>query len=146
PNTVVRSRQTSSDVANMGMVAGGIAGARGNLPTAAPTPPGAQGNPQSTAPTPPAQAVPTAVTTAASIPGSSRTTETTNYEVSRTTSRTIAPPGDVARISVAVILDDNHVLKPGPDGKPVMTRVSRTPEELQKLQAHVAASVGLDPE
>lgn len=145
PNTVVRSRQTSADVANMGLVAGGVAGARGNLPTAAPPPAGTQGNPQSTAPTPPAQATQVAAATS-SVPGSSRTTETTNYEVSRTTSRTIAPPGDVARISVAVILDDNHVAKPDAEGKPVMTRVSRTPEELQKLQALVAAAVGLDPE
>ncbi|HEY0872538.1 MAG TPA: flagellar basal-body MS-ring/collar protein FliF [Vicinamibacterales bacterium] len=146
PNTVVRSRQTSADLANMGLVAGGIAGTRGNLPTAAPSPPGAQGNPQSTAPTPPAQATPVAAVSASSAPGSSRTTETTNYEVSRTTSRTIAPPGDVARMSVAVILDDNHVARPDAEGKPVMTRVSRTPEELQKLQALVAAAVGLDPE
>ena len=36
-------------------------------------------------------------------PGSSRQTETTNYEVSRTTTSTIEPPGDVARLSVAVI-------------------------------------------
>jgi flagellar M-ring protein FliF len=146
PNTVVRSRQTSADVANMGLVAGGIAGTRGNLPTAAPAQPNAPGNPQSTAPTPPAQAVQAATATASSVPGSSRTTETTNYEISRTTSRTIAPPGDVSRMSVAVILDDNHVAKPDAEGKPVMTRVSRTPEELQKLQALVAAAVGLDPE
>lgn len=135
PSTVVRSRQTSADVANMGLVAGGVAGARGNLP-APPAP--------TTAPTP---AVP--VTQAAAGPGpggSSRSTETTNYEVSRTTSRTIEPPGDVSRMSVAVILDDTHVTKPDAEGRPVVTRVSRTPEELQKLQALVSASVGLDPE
>jgi flagellar M-ring protein FliF len=129
----------------MGLVAGGIAGARGNLPTPAP-PSGAQGNPQSTAPTPPSQATQVAAATVPGAPGSSRTTETTNYEVSRTTSRTIAPPGDVSRMSVAVILDDNHVAKPDAEGKPVMARVSRTPDELQKLQALVAAAVGLDPE
>ena len=147
PNTVVRSRQTSADLANMGLVAaGGIAGARGNLPTPTPPQPGAQGNPQSTAPTPPAQATQVAAASPSGLPGSSRTTETTNYEVSRTTSRTIAPPGDVSRMSVAVILDDNHDTKPDAEGRAVTTRVSRTPEELQKLQALVAAAVGLDPE
>jgi flagellar M-ring protein FliF len=145
PETVVRSRQTSADVANLGLApggaaaagvaggAGGIAGARGNLPT----PPGQ----------PAAQ--PSAVAQAASAAGpggSSRSTETTNYEISRTTSRTIEPPGDVSRMSVAVILDDAYVAKPDAEGQPVMTRVSRNPEELQKLQALVSASVGLDPE
>jgi flagellar M-ring protein FliF len=137
PNTVVRSRQTSADVANLGLASGGIAGARGNLPTPAPPP--------TTAPTPPAPAAQTAAAVAGPG-GSSRSTETTNYEVSRTTSRTIEPPGDVSRISVAVILDDSHVTKPNDQGQPVTTRVSRTPEELQKLQALVSASVGLDPE
>lgn len=134
PNTVVRSRQTSADVAQMGFVAGGLAGARGNLPLPAKT----------SASTPPA---PVTQTAAGPGPGgSSRNTDTTNYEVSRTSSRTIAPPGDVSRISVAVILDHNHVSKPDAEGRPVMTRVSRTPEELQKLQALVSAAVGLNPE
>jgi flagellar M-ring protein FliF len=137
PNTVVRSRQTSADIANAaGLVAGGVAGARGNMPTAAP---------QTTTPTPPAPAT----QTAAAVPlpgGSSRNTETTNYEVSRTTSKTIEPPGDVARMSVAVILDDNHVTKQDNEGKAVVTRVSRNQEELQKLQALVSAAVGLDTE
>jgi len=157
PNTVVRSRQTSADVANLGLVAGGLAGARGNLPSTAP--------PQATPPAP-AAAAPAAqapgtqapgtqapgTQTAAAQPvvpppgGTSRSTETTNYEVSRTTSHTIAPPGDVARMSVAVILDDNHVTKPDNEGRSVTTRVSRNQEELQKLQALVAAAVGLDPE
>lgn len=135
PNTVIRSRQTSADVANMALAAGGIAGARSNMPVAAPT----------TAPTP----VAPATVQPAGSPGpggSSRSTETTNYEVSRTTSRTIEPPGDVARISVAVILDDNHTIKADSEGRQVATRVTRTPEELQKLQALVAAAVGLDEE
>ena len=144
PETVVRSRQTSADVANLGLApggaaagvaagAGGIAGARGNLPAPAGQP----------------AAQPSAVAQAASAAGpggSSRSTETTNYEISRTTSRTIEPPGDVSRMSVAVILDDAYVAKPDAEGQPVMTRVSRGQEELQKLQALVSASVGLDPE
>src|SRR5262245_3392307 len=91
PNTVIRSRQTSADVANMAAatstvttpaptVAGGVAGARGNLPT----------------PPPAAAATPAPAAVAPSGVGSSRNTETTNYEVSRTTSHTVEPPGDVA--------------------------------------------------
>ena len=124
PNTVVRSRQTTADQ-QMTAAQGGIAGARGN------------------APPDPAQAAPAAQV--ATGPASSRNAETTTYEVSRTTRHTIQPPGEVARLSVAVILDDGHVSSPGEDGQVAVTRQPRTPEELQKIQALVAAAVGLEP-
>ncbi len=78
-------------------------------------------------------------------PTSSRSAETTNYEVSRTTRHVIQPPGDVARLSVAVILDDDQVAKTGPgrvDADRARSRARR--EELQKIQALVAAAVGLE--
>jgi flagellar M-ring protein FliF len=132
PNTVIRSRQTSADSANMTSASagipgatGGIAGARSNLP------------PTNESAPPVAPSIP-------GVGGSSRTTETTNFEVSRTTTRTLEPAGDIARLSVAVILDDSHELKADAEGKEVMTRVPRAPEELQKLQTLVAASVGMD--
>jgi flagellar M-ring protein FliF len=81
---------------------------------------------------------------AATTPGTSRQTDVTNYEVSRTTTRTIQPPGDVARISVAVILDDAHETQTAKDGTQVLKRVPRKPEELQKLQDLVSAAVGID--
>jgi flagellar M-ring protein FliF len=138
PNTVIRSRQTSADVANMAgaatstvtqpaAAAAGVAGARGNLPA-----------PPSTA-----AAAPQTPVTPSSV-GSSRNTETTNYEVSKTTSHTVEPPGDVARMSVAVLIDDNREVKTDTDGKSSVTRVARTPEELQKLFALVSAAVGVD--
>jgi flagellar M-ring protein FliF len=133
PNTVVRSRQTSADMSSLTPVAGGIAGARGNMPVAAPT---------GTAPATTATAA--AAPTVPPGPGSSRQTETTNYEVSRTTTRTIEPPGDVARLSVAVILDDAHEVKADGNGQQTVTRTPRKPEEIQKLQALVAAAVGID--
>lgn len=120
PETVIRSRSTATDVTSQ-PGAGGVAGTRGNLPT--PTPP-------------------TPVQTASA--GSSRQNEVTNYEVSKTTTRTIEPPGDVARLSVAVILDDAHETSTGKDGKQTVKRVARKPEELQKLEALVATAVGLD--
>jgi flagellar M-ring protein FliF len=138
PSTVIRSRQTSTDVANMAgssstltpaatTVAGGVAGSRGNMPAP-----------------PPSAAAPAAPTVAPSTVGSSRNTETTNYEVSRTTSHTVEPPGDVARVSVAVILDDNHEMKADAEGKQAITRVPRTQEELKKLFELVSTAVGVD--
>ena len=48
--------------------------------------------------------------------GSSRTAETTNYEVSKTTRHVMQPPGEVARLSVAVILDDDQRRRQDEDG------------------------------
>jgi flagellar M-ring protein FliF len=123
PNTVVRTRQMTADQ-QVGAGAGGVAGARGNEPTAGNAP----------APGPLAG------------PSSSRNAETTTFEVSRTTRHTIQPPGEVARMSVAVILDDDHVAKTGAEGQTTIERKSRTPEELQKIQGLVAAAVGLEPD
>ena len=124
PNSVVRTKQTTADQA-MSAALGGIAGARGNE---APAP----GQPQQ------AQVqVPTG-------PSSSRNAETTTYEVSRTTRHMIQPPGEVARMSVAVILDDDQVAKTGAEGATTLERTPRTPEEIQKIQGLVAAAVGLE--
>jgi flagellar biosynthesis/type III secretory pathway M-ring protein FliF/YscJ len=54
------------------------------------------------------------------------------------------PPGDVERMSLAVVVDDDHVVKKA-GGTQTVSRKPRTPEELQKLQALVATAVGLDP-
>ena len=126
PNTVIRSRQFSADQANTGGTMAGVAGARGNMP-APPNTPAAPG-------------------TVLSGSGSSRNSETTNFEVSRLTRRSVEPPGSIARMSVAVILDDNQVLKKDAKGVEKLTRVARKAEELQKLQGIVAAAVGLDAE
>jgi flagellar M-ring protein FliF len=56
----------------------------------------------------------------------------------------IQPPGEVARMSVAVILDDDHVAKTSGEGQTTIERKSRTAEELQKIQGIVAAAVGLE--
>jgi flagellar M-ring protein FliF len=124
PNTVIRSIQRTSDVANMPGGVGAVAGARSNLP-----------------PQPADPATPT-VTVAGG--GTARSAETTNFEISKTTRRVLQPPGDVARLSVAVILDDAHVQKTQEDGTVVVERVARKAEEIQKIQALVAAAVGLD--
>jgi flagellar M-ring protein FliF len=68
----------------------------------------------------------------------------TNHEISRVTRHTIKPRGDVARLSVAVIVDDEVVV-----GKDKQGRVTRKPQprqaaELQKIQGLVATAVGID--
>jgi len=128
PNTVLRSKQTSSDLASGGQVPALVAGARGN------TPPSAD-------PKAPQAGTPAALAT---LPGSQRNAETSNFEVSRLTRHTIQPPGDIARLSVAVILDDDHVPQKQKDGSTKLTRTPRSREELQKIQGIVAAAVGLD--
>lgn len=56
------------------------------------------------------------------------------------------PPGDVQRLSVAVILDDDQQSTTAQDGTVTTRRVPRSPEDLQKIQGLVAASVGLEPD
>ena len=67
------------------------------------------------------------------MPVTARTAETTNYEVSKTTRRVLQPPGDVARLSVAVILDDDHVQQKSQDGTVSTVRQARKTEEIQKI-------------
>jgi len=126
PNTVIRSRQVSTDTTNATLVSG-VSGARGNAPPNA-----------STATVDPAQTN--------QQQNAGRMSETTNFEVSRTTRHRVAPPGQIARLSVAVIVDDDHVTVTDQAGKATVQNKPRTPEELQRIQGLVAASVGLDTE
>jgi flagellar M-ring protein FliF len=124
PANVLRSRQSTADVGAT-PTAQGPAGARANAPPTV-----------STAPTtPPAPAA---------TVGSSRTSETTNFEISKTTVHTIAPRGQIARLSVAVVLDDDHVSAKDAAGAVTTTNKPRTAEELQRIQGLVSAAVGLD--
>jgi flagellar M-ring protein FliF len=131
----IRSRQVSGDAAAAGASgAQGLAGSRANLPApVASTPTG----------TPPAASPAPAATTSAS-PVVARGSETTNYEISKTIRHTIRPRGEVARLSVAVILDNESVLSKNADGTTSRATHARKPEELQKIQAIVGAAVGLD--
>jgi flagellar M-ring protein FliF len=73
--------------------------------------------------------------------GTQRSSDTTNFEVGQQTTHRISPSGQVARLSVAVILDDERaVAKPGETSavKP------RSPEELQRIHKLVASAVGFD--
>ena len=132
PNAVVRSRQSTADVAaSASAAASGVAGARANA-VALPTPNDPQGAKAGAAVAPP------------SGPSSSRSAETTNYEISRVTRHTIQPPGNVARLSVAVIIDDEPTVTKAKDGTTKVGRAPRKREDLQKIQSLVAAAVGLE--
>jgi flagellar M-ring protein FliF len=132
PSTVIRSRQVTMDGSSNG-ASQGLAGARGNLPgPAPPTPTGTA----STASQPPAATV--ASTTA------QRSAEIVNYEVSKTVTHKVKPRGDISRLSVAVILDDEHTSTTDAQGKVTHKSAPRNAAELQKIQQIVAAAVGYD--
>jgi len=157
PETVLRSRQTSSDIGAIptgATLTGGTvgAGARAN------TPPGSAGASGNGAATP----VP--------VPGTppSRTVESTNYEVGRVTRHTISPSGQIARLSVAVLLDDSRSAAAAaaataaqgtppangaapaagaaatPPATPTPVSKPRTPEEVERIHKLVAAAVGFE--
>jgi flagellar M-ring protein FliF len=145
PTTVLRSRQMSMDgggsfvagVPGSGGGAagvGGIAGARANAPQNLTTAPA------------PAAAAPASPATSQ---GPTRSTENTSYEVSRKTTHRISPRGQVARLSVAVVLDDDHPAAQGTQAATTATAGKaqskpRTPESLKNIERLVASSVGLD--
>jgi flagellar M-ring protein FliF len=137
PNAaVIRSRQTTSDTTPMAGLVSGIAGSRANLPDAAAVAAAAAKPGQ--VPDVPKPA------TAADVRLAARSAETTNYEISHTTRHTIRPDGEVSRLSVAVILDDQLITSVGTDGKVARKYKPREREELQKIQNLVSAAVGID--
>jgi flagellar M-ring protein FliF len=133
PNTVVRSRQVTLE-GSAANNASGLAGARGNLPgQAPPTPAGAPVTP----PGPPAASL-------TANGGNGRQAETVNYEVGKKTTRSLIPRGDVARLSVAVVVDNARQVKTDAAGQVTRTSTPRPAAEMQKIQQLVAAAVGLD--
>jgi flagellar M-ring protein FliF len=138
PTTVLRSKQTSSDVgptpagyATAASVAAvpGVAGARANTP-----------------PPVPANAAAGAATTLTPIAAGgppTRTTESSNYEVSKLTRHTITPSGQIARLSVAVVVDDDRSGAPAASGEPAASK-PRSAEEIERIHKLVAAAVGFE--
>ena len=117
----IRSRYTTGDSGPAPMVAGGVAGALPNLPP----PPVEEGESDGDD-----EVVDTGIATSPTGVQSSR--ETTNYEISKSVSRTLRPGGDVARLSVAVVLDDQLIpsaaAEPS-DSEPPVDDVDPTAEE-----------------
>ncbi len=76
--------------------------------------------------------------------GSSDTanTETTNYEISNTTTTTIREAGEVKKLAVSVVVDDQRV--PAADGRGPPTYTARSAEQIEQIKSLVAAAVGID--
>lgn len=125
PNTVVRSRQTSFEADGRSTISG-VAGSRGNLPPD------------------PASPTPTPQPTATAAGGNNRTSEVTNYEISKVTRQRVTPPGQLARLTVAVLVDDARIATVNADGEEEITTAPRSPDDLQQLQQLVASAVGFD--
>jgi flagellar M-ring protein FliF len=77
--------------------------------------------------------------TAPTAGGGIRKTETRNWEVQRITQKTTMPPGDIKRLSVAVVLNGRYE-RHGEQS----TFVPRTPEEVAALEGIVKHVVGFD--
>jgi flagellar M-ring protein FliF len=125
PTPVIRSRQSVSQGGGSAVAGQGIAGARANLP------------PDPKAPKPAETAV------AAAAPPAGHVAETTNYELGRVTTHRLQPRGELVRLSVAVVVDDDHEITTE-GGKPVRKSKPRSATDIQKVHDLVAASVGLD--
>lgn len=78
--------------------------------------------------------------------GGSKSDETLNYEVSRSTARIIEPVGSLAKVSVAILVDGKY--EPPVGGKPgaKLKYQPRTPDEMQKIEALVKSAVGFNAE
>jgi flagellar M-ring protein FliF len=126
PNSVVRSHQSVTQAGTTAGAAQGLAGVRSNMPPPAPAP-GA---------TPPPVPPPT---TSPMLAQASHLSEMTNYEVGKVTTHRIQPQGQIAKLSVAVLLDDERVGGQG-KGKP------RSAKEIEQIHDIVAAAVGFDEE
>lgn len=117
----VRSEQEVEDVLGAAVEsAGGIAGARANLPGG-----------------PPPQVTPTE--------GSRRRSSTKNYEISKTVKKITEPLGRVQRLTVAVLVDDKRGEAAGKAGGAAATLTKvRSKEELEAYAALVREAVGFD--
>jgi len=115
---VIRSEQVTSESTSPANVAGGVPGVQSNLNNQG----GAAGASQNE-------------TTA-------KTSRITNYEISKTLSRTTLPVGAISKLSVSVLVADKMETK---EGGQAPVSVPRTPEELKEIENVVRAAVGLVP-
>jgi flagellar M-ring protein FliF len=96
-----------------------------------------------------------ATTASANIPGtqqapnistsgnnSKQTSEVTNYEISTTKTTTVTGPGEIKKLSIAVVVDG--VETPSKDGKAPPTYAPRSAEDMKKIEDLVTAGVGID--
>lgn len=70
----------------------------------------------------------------------SRTDEVVNYEIGNTNTETVREPGEIERISVAVLVNGIYNVEDGGD----VVYEERSPEELQRLNQLVQAAIGFN--
>ncbi|MEO7072472.1 MAG: flagellar basal-body MS-ring/collar protein FliF [Rhodanobacter sp.] len=127
----LRSEQTSSEQHNTGGGAGGVPGALSNQPPATVAQPTAA-NPEAGKGAAKANS---ATASTANAQGESSSSATRNYELDRTISHVTDPAGRLARLTVAVALDDKLLpVAPGADGKPGTAAAKTVPFTAQELQ------------
>ncbi len=68
--------------------------------------------------------------------------EIVNYEINKTSRQIVQMPGNIKKLSVAVIVDGKYETKPGTDGKPKQTYTARSAEEMKSLEELVKKAVG----
>jgi len=117
---VARSEQISTETTSeSGGAPGGVAGLAANTPDLATAPGGGGGSSSST-----------------------QSTETINYEISKTVVREVEPLGDVKRLHVAVLVDGKPA-EPGADPA-AAGFVPWSPEELREFEKLARQAVGFD--
>lgn len=132
----LRSEQVSSEQRTNGDAGGGVPGALSNQP------PRTVAQPTAAKPNAGTAAAPgsTASTSTGSRDGESSSSATRNYELDRTISHVSDPAGRLARLTVAVVVDDKLAGGANADAK----SVPFTPQELQHLTDLVKNAVGFD--
>ena len=134
-NPALRSEQTSSDTRTEPANNGGVPGALSNQP------PNTGANATAANPAAGGKAgAQTASTQGAQSPTQQTQSATRNYELDRTVSHVTDPAGKVARLSVAVVVDNKQL--PDKDGK--TKSVPFTPEELARLTELTKNAVGFN--
>ncbi|HEY8098680.1 MAG TPA: flagellar basal-body MS-ring/collar protein FliF [Methylobacter sp.] len=131
----LRSEQTSEEQSSLSATQG-VPGALSNQPTPAGTAP--ETKPPSTATTATAPGTPT--TSPAASPGSASKNATRNYELDKTITHTRLATGALRRLSVAVVVDDRHVVQG--DGK--MAAQAFSQEDINRFSDLVKQAVGFD--
>jgi len=110
-----------------------------STPTGAPAPPATAAAPGT--PAPAALPTPPASTHSNS---STRETENVNYELSRIVAKTLTSPGEIQRLSMAVLLNTATKVVPGPDKKETREPAPRSAEEIEKIRRIVMGAVGFN--
>ncbi|MBC7197356.1 MAG: flagellar M-ring protein FliF, partial [Deferribacterales bacterium] len=73
----------------------------------------------------------------------SKTDEVQNFEVGKTVTKQLKSPGEIKRLTVAVVLNDKVVVEEV-NGKKTQKFVQRTPEEVERIKNLVANAVGFN--